>query len=81
MLPVCDELPDAELAYPDPEAPELLELIPIPMAHFLPILIFSTARFARPAAAGPIPPDVMLMAVCRKEAEAEEVEEMGGGEE
>ena len=76
MLPVCDELPDVELEYPDP-----LELMPIPMAHFLPILIFSTARLASPAAAGPIPPDVMLMAVCRKEAEAEGVEEMGGGEE
>jgi hypothetical protein len=78
---VCDELPDVKLEEPDPEAAELLELIPIPMAHFLPILIFSTARLASPAAAGPIPPDVMLMAVCRKEAEAEDVEEMGGEEE
>lgn len=78
MLPVCDEFPDAELAYPDPEAPELPELIPMPMAHFLPT---PTARLASPAAAGPIPPDVMLMAVCRKEAEAEGVEEIGGGEE
>ena len=77
MLPVCDELP--ELEYPDPEAAELLELMPIPMAHFLPMLIFSTARLASPAAAGPIPPDVMLMAVCRKEAEG--AEDMGGEEE
>ena len=76
MLPACDELP--ELEYPDPEAAELLELIPMPMAHFLPMLIFSTARLASPAAAGPIPPDDMLMAGCRKAAEAEGVEEMGG---
>ena len=76
MLPACDELP--ELEYPDPEAAELLELIPIPMAHFL---LFSTARLASPAATGPMPPDVMLIVVCRKEAEAEDVEPMGGGEE
>lgn len=41
--------------------PEVLELIP----HFLPI--FSTARFARPAAAGPTP---ILIAVWRKDVGA-----------
>lgn len=80
LLRCEDELADAELEYPDPEAPELLELNPMPMAHFLPILIFSTARLASPAAAGPMPmpPDAMLMLVCRKEVEAEGVDAIGG---
>jgi len=84
VLKYEDELADAELEYPDPDAPETLELMPMPMAHFLPILIFSTARLASPAAAGPMPmpPDVILMLVCRLEVEVEGAEAIGGeGEE
>lgn len=62
--PICDASFMLDDEVDQPPEPELLELIPIPCAHLRPI--FSTARLARPAAAGPTPAD-MLIAVCRKD--------------